>query len=392
VAEDDPALPDTWSETENVVWKVAVPGLSWSSPIVWGDHVIVTSAIGEDGATPPRGFFNPAPSSAVTPDIVHRWVVVDVDLATGRIRWQTELHRGRPPISKQLKNSYASETPVTDGERVYVYWGSIGLLAALDMNGRLVWRAELGTFRTNQGWGTAASPLLYKGVLYVVNDNAERSFLAAFDARTGRELWQTGRDDVETYSTPVIWENELRTEIVTQGRFKFRSYGLDGALLWELPAIGRSPIATPVAGHGLLFLSSGYPGNQSRPVYAVRPGGAGDLSLGGRRHAREATATTPGRGGLIPAAARHETGPSCAGSRPPLPPLAAQLARRVGPVVVSERESVREQTPGDHAPGPLCVRSAPGVALNASDTLSAGRRPSAPAGWRGRPWERYAGL
>ena len=284
VADDDPALPDAWSEMDNVVWKVSVPGQGWSSPVVWGDHVFVTSAIssGNEPASP-KGLYDPGSEHRnMKSSAVHRWVTYDVDFQTGRIRWMRELHSGPPAIAKQVKNSYASETPVTDGERVYVYLGSLGLVAALDMNGRTVWTKEVGAFESRTGWGTAASPILHKDRLYIVNDNRSQSFIAAFDKNTGDEVWKVTRDEVEGYSTPVAWENELGTEIVTTGMRRVRWYSLDGKLLWELTGISDipvGPIPTPFVKHGFVYISSGYPGSAPRPAFAIRPGGSGDISL-----------------------------------------------------------------------------------------------------------------
>jgi outer membrane protein assembly factor BamB len=282
VAADDPALPDTWSETENVAWKIEIPGMGWSSPVVWGDHVFLTSAIsaGEEKA-PVTGLYDE--QGGIKSTAPHRWMVYDVDFTTGKIRWEKELRSGIPPHPKHLKNTFASETPVTDGERLYVYFGSIGLVAALDLNGKVLWTRELGMFPTNREaaeYGSAASPVLHKGRLYIVNDNLTQSFLAAFDAKTGDEIWRVNREEGGNWSTPIIWENELRTEIVIEGGVKNRSYGLDGKLLWELKGNGlTSP--TPVAKHGLLFLNAGYPGSVPRPVYAIKPGASGDISLKG---------------------------------------------------------------------------------------------------------------
>ena len=225
VADDDSALPDTWSETENVVWKVSIPGQSWSSPVVWDDHIFVTSAISSGAEPAPvRGLSDPtAENGRMKSSAVHRWMVYDVDFRTGKIRWERELHGEPPSILRHIRNSYASETPVTDGDRVYVYFGSIGLVAALDMNGRTVWTKEIGAFESQQGWGMAASPILYKDRLYIVNDNKSQSFIAAFDKNTGNEVWKVTRDEVESWSTPVAWENELRTEIVTAGMRRVRS-------------------------------------------------------------------------------------------------------------------------------------------------------------------------
>ena len=281
VADDDPALPEHWSETENVVWKTDIPGLGWSSPIVWGDHVFVTTAISSGVEPPPaKGLFDPVGDhSRNRSREVHRWMVLDLDFASGSIRWQRELHSAPPPTAKQMKNSYASETPVADGERVYVYFGSIGLVAALDFNGQPIWTRNLGAIEGRQAWGTAASPVLYKDRLYVVNDNREKSFIAAFDARTGTEVWRTEREEAENWSSPMVWENGLRAEIVTAGEGKVRSYGLDGKLLWELSGMSFSAIPTPFARHDLVYVSSGYPGSPLRPAYAIRPGASGDISL-----------------------------------------------------------------------------------------------------------------
>jgi outer membrane protein assembly factor BamB len=281
VADDDPALPDRWSETENVMWKAEVPGLGWSSPIVWGDHVFVTTAISSGvEVSPAKGLFDPLGDHGRSRSAAaHRWVLMDLDFTSGMVRWQLELHNAPPPTAKQMKNSYASETPVTDGERVYVYFGAIGLVAAVDFNGRPVWTRELGAIEGRQAWGTAASPLVHKDRLYIVNDNRMRSFIAAFDTRTGNEIWRVDREEAENWSTPIVWEHDLRTEIVTAGEGRVRSYGLDGRLLWELRGMSISTIPTPFVRHGLVYVSSGYPGSPLRPVYAIRPGAAGDISL-----------------------------------------------------------------------------------------------------------------
>jgi outer membrane protein assembly factor BamB len=282
VAADDPALPDTWNETENVVWKTPIPGMGWSSPIVWGDHVIITSAIsaGKEAA-PVKGLYDPGDEHGKTKAAAeHRWAVYDVDFNTGKVRWTRELQVGTPKILRHLKNSFASETPVSDGERVYVYFGTIGLLAALDMNGQTVWTKELGAYNGPQEFAPAASPILHGDRIYVVSDNTTESFLAAFDRKTGREIWKIRRDEVENWATPAIWTNDLRTEIVTNGRRKVRSYDLDGKLLWEFTGMTANVVPTPFSRHGLLYLSSGYPGGQVRPVYAVKPGASGDITLG----------------------------------------------------------------------------------------------------------------
>jgi outer membrane protein assembly factor BamB len=288
VAADDPALPETWSATDNIVWKASIPGRGWSSPIVWGDHVFVTAAVNATGTEEP---LKPVPSYAGRSvggpmsgrDIgsstdQHRWVVYDIEFKTGKVRWQSTVHTGVPVESKHQKNSYASETPVTDGERVYVYSGNAGLFA-LDMNGKTVWSKPMGPFKVRTGWGPASSPVVHKDRVYIVNDNDNQSFIAAYDARTGAERWKVSRDEGSNWTTPFVWENEARTEIVTAGTDKVRSYDPDGKLLWTLTGMSTIQIPTPIAAGGLLYISSGYPADPLRPVYAIRPGASGDISL-----------------------------------------------------------------------------------------------------------------
>lgn len=282
VSRDDPALPDKWSETENIAWKIDVPGQGWSSPVVWNDHVFVTTAISSAREpTPIRGFADPtADNGSMRSTAAQRWMLYDFDVRTGRIRWEREVHEGPAQIRRHVRNSYATETPVTDGERVYVYFGSVGLLAAVDLAGTPVWTKTLGAHESPQGWGMATSPLLHGGRLYIVSDNKDQSFIAAFDAKTGDQVWKVNRDETESWATPVVWEHAARTEIVMPGARHVRGYGLDGSVLWELSGMSDfGPIPTPVIQHGLMFISSGYPGSPRRPVFAVRPGASGDISL-----------------------------------------------------------------------------------------------------------------
>ena len=279
---DDPALPDTWSETENVVWKIDLPGLSWSSPVVWEDTIFVTSAISAgDEVEPIPGLYDPGDDNGATRSSeVHRWVVWNIDLHTGAVRWEREMHRAAPEIARHIKNSFASETPVTDGRRVYVYFGTAGVVAALNMSGETVWYTELGAYETTGGFGSAASPTLHGDRLYVVNDNVTRSFMVALDRDTGAEIWRVERDERgQNWATPFVWENELRTEIVTAGTQGVRSYDLDGNLLWEIHGMSGLTVPTPFSRHGLLYIGSGYPGGGLRPVYVVRPGASGDISI-----------------------------------------------------------------------------------------------------------------
>jgi len=234
-------LPETWSDTENVAWVTAIPGLGWSSPIVWDDLVILTSVVSSGEVEAPRGGLYLGGERGV-PTEEHRWVVYGVDAASGAIRWEREVHRGIPPASRHLKNTYASETPVTDGEHIYAYFGNVGLFC-LDMDGRLVWSLPLDAVSTRAGWGTASSPVLHDNRIYVVNDNEEQSYLLALSKETGAELWRVDRDEGTNWSTPYVWEHDAGTEIVTTGTGRVRSYSLAGELLWEIG--GMSSIVAP---------------------------------------------------------------------------------------------------------------------------------------------------
>jgi outer membrane protein assembly factor BamB len=291
VAADDPRLPDSWSATENVAWKVDIPGRSWSSPVVWGDHIFILSAINTAQPSQPlnavstylaRSLGGPMTGADINrPTDEHRWVLYDIDFRTGAIRWQRPIQAAVPLQPVHQKNSFASETPVTDGERVYVYLGYLGVFA-FDMSGQPLWSKPMTAAKMRMGWGSAASPVLDDGRLYIVNDNEERSFIAAFDARTGNELWRTDRDgEGSNWSTPFVWRNDRRTEIVTTGTKKVRSYDTNGKLLWELAGMTSIHAVTPFASHGLLFVSSGYFPDALRPTYAIKPGAAGDISLKG---------------------------------------------------------------------------------------------------------------
>jgi outer membrane protein assembly factor BamB len=260
------------------MWKTDIPGIGWSSPVVWGDRIFLTSVISAVAPESPKMGLYFGGNRENIPGDEHRWMVYAVDWRTGKIVWEREVHRGIPRSSHHLKNTYASETPATDGERVYAYFGNLGMFV-FDMDGKPVWKQSWGPFRTRYGWGTAASPVLHKERVYVVNDNDDGSFLVSLDKRTGKQIWRVDRDEASNWSTPYIWENERRTEIVTTGSKRIRAYDLDGKVLWELGGMSSIVIPTPFSQLGLLFVTSGYVGDSTRPVFAVRPGARGDISL-----------------------------------------------------------------------------------------------------------------
>ena len=291
VAADDPRLRDRRSATENNAGAIDVPGRSWSSPVVWGNHVLVLTAINSEQPNPTlnavgtylaRSLGGPMTGADITkPTAEHRWVLYDVDFETGKIRWERAIHATVPQQSTHQKNCIRVRD-AGDRRRARLRLRRHSRTVAFGLDGKPEWSKPMPTPKMRMGWGTAASPVLHDGRLYIVNDNDERSFVAAFDARTGNELWRTEREgEGSNWSTPFVWRNELRTEIVTTGSKKVRSYDTRGALLWELAGMTSIHAVTPFASHGLLFVSSGYFPDPLRPTYAIKPGAAGDISLKG---------------------------------------------------------------------------------------------------------------
>lgn len=275
---DNPALPEHWSSTENVEWKMEVPGRGWSCPIVWDDKVFLTTVVTEgEMETPKKGLYFGGERKE-PPRTEHRWLVLAYDLKSGAELWRAEAKRGLPPFQTHIKNSYASETPVTDGARVYAYFGNAGLFC-YDLVGKADWVTNWPPVHTRYGWGSAASPALYKDRLFIVNDNDDNSFITALDAKTGQTLWRKERDEKSNWATPFIWENGRRVEVITAGTKRVRSYDLDGNVLWELSGMSTIAIPTPFSANGLLYVCSGYVGDKTRPIYAIKPGASGDISL-----------------------------------------------------------------------------------------------------------------
>lgn len=275
---EDKAFPDTWSPTENVAWKVEIPGRGWSSPIVWGDKIFLTAVIKEGTMEAPKKGLYFGGERLQPPSEAHRWMVYALDWKTGKVLWERQASKGVPKHSLHIKNTYSTETPVTDGERLYAYFGNLGLFC-YDLDGKELWTRPWDSYKTRFGWGPAASPVLHKERLYIVNDNEEHSFVVALDKKTGKDVWRVDRPEKSNWATPFIWENEQRTELITPGTGKVRSYDLDGKPLWELGGMSFITIPTPVAGHGLLFVSSGYVLDKARPIFAIRPGAKGDITL-----------------------------------------------------------------------------------------------------------------
>ncbi len=301
---ENPKLPVRWSKTENVEWAADVPGVGWSSPVVWGKRIFLTAATSLQKMKPPslgtdfsNDYLAELRAQGLSEEEVNKRlymrdrelpneIVISLmlycyDLESGKRLWERQIYHGSPHGARHSKNSYASETPVTDGKRVYVYYTDYGLYA-YDFAGKPIWATPLDSHRSWRDWGVGASPALHGNRLFVLNDNEQQSFLAAFDTDTGKELWRKQRSlDASTktgWSTPFVWEHRLRTEVVTLGPGVAISYGLDGTELWRAKRMAGRTIQSPFAWDDLLYLTSGTPGESNRPIVAIRAGGSGDIT------------------------------------------------------------------------------------------------------------------
>lgn len=287
VANDNRGLPSKWTKTENVKWVANVPGWGWSSPVVWQNKVFLTTVVSDEKNTQPskglylgEGVRDPAKG-------IHHWMVYCFDLETGQELWKQESHAGRPRVPRHPKSTYAAETPVTDGKRLFVLFGDLGLFC-FDLSGQPLWSKMIEPKKTLSDFGAAASPVAHEGQVFVVYDNQEQSWIASFDAKTGEEHWKTPRDETHSWATPLVWKNEIRTEIIVPGKKRNRSYSLDGKLLWEFDGkMSNLVIPSPFAAHGLCYIASGYVGDAHRPTFAIKPGASGDITPQGEFGASE---------------------------------------------------------------------------------------------------------
>ena len=279
---------DQWSETHNVAWKIDVPGEGWSCPVVWDDRVFLTVAVpvgGSEGAasTGPEEYSGGGGSRRDDlTNVTYRWQVVCIDANTGNQIWRQTAHQGRPSMGRHSSNTYATETPITDGRRVYAYFGMTGLYC-FDLDGNPLWEKDLGSFEMRAGWGTSSSPVLFVDKLFLQVDNEQQSFVVAIDAKTGGEIWRVARNEKSQYSTPIIWRNSQRNELIVGGTV-YRSYDPGtGDLLWQLDMQKGRSSATPLAVGDRLYVGTelrnrGGDDDGGGFLFAVQPGGSGDIT------------------------------------------------------------------------------------------------------------------
>jgi outer membrane protein assembly factor BamB len=283
--------PSEWSETKNVKWKVKLPGLGSSTPVVWGDRVYVLAAIPTGKKAEPAAAPAPAPAAdapaqgggrrrgggmrAAPPTEVHQFSLICLDRQTGKTVWQKVAREEVPHEGHHKDHSFSSYSPATDGKHVFAYFGSRGL-HCYDMEGNLVWQKDLGRMQTKMSFGEGSSPALHGDTLVVNWDHEGADFIAAFDKATGQEKWRQPRDEDTTWTTPLIVEHEGKAQVIVSATKKIRSYDLaTGQPIWECGGMTANVIPTPVAANGFVYAISGFRGYS---LLAIKLGRTGDLT------------------------------------------------------------------------------------------------------------------
>ena len=273
--------PSRWNveAKQNLRWKTAIPGLGHSSPVIWDDRIYVTSAIsGKDNPELKVGLYgNIAP---VEDDTKHKFMVYCVDKGSGKILWERAAYTGVPKVKRHTKATHANSTMATDGKHVVAFFGSEGLYC-YDPNGKLLWKKDFGLLDSgyfmvpSAQWGFASSPVIHDGKVIIQCDVQKDSFIAALDVKSGDEIWRNPRTDVPTWSTPAI----VGKQIVVNGFKHIAGYDLkSGMELWRMTGGGDIPVPTPVAGHGLIYITNAH--GRLAPIYAIKESAKGDITLG----------------------------------------------------------------------------------------------------------------
>ena len=286
VATAPSAPPVSWSATpaKGIAWSTAIDGLAHSSPIVWGERIYLTTAVAAEGR--PGVVLGDVSKSGVataTDTGRHTWRVIAIDRQSGKIAWNTVAHDGLPRMKHHLKASHASATPATDGRYIVALLGSEGLFA-FDMNGVRKWRTDVGVMDVGlvddptMQWGPASSPVILGDLVVVQNDRHKDSFLAAYDIHTGKEMWRAAHDDYPSWATPAVVRSGNRVEIVTNSGKHIRGFDArTGKELWRFSDNNTQvKVPTPIVAGPLVIVTGGYPPG-GRPIYAIRPGGTGDV-------------------------------------------------------------------------------------------------------------------
>lgn len=270
------------STGKGIKWKTPIPGLGLSSPIIWGDRIFLTTAVRAKGDQPLKvGLYGDI--QPVKDDSEFSWQVLCLDKKTGQILWTQTAHTGVPKIARHTKASHANSTPATDGKHVVAMFGAEGMFC-YDVDGNLLWKKDFGPIDSgffavpDAQWGFGSSPIMHDGKVILQCDVQKDSFIAAFDARTGGEIWRTPRKEVPTWGSPTIVDAGGVVQVVANGWKHIGGYDLKtGKELWKLEGGGDIPVPTPVCGHGLIYITNAH--GFMAPIYAIKPTARGEIVL-----------------------------------------------------------------------------------------------------------------
>lgn len=263
--------PTEWSENKNIRWKTAIPGQGHATPIVWGDTVFVTSAVETNKQIELAPIEEPRRrrgrrGRSAAPSSVHQFVIFAINRSDGSVRWQQTAREEVPHEGTHQTGSWAANSPITDGEHVYAYFGSRGLYC-YDMQGNLQWEKDLGDMSTRRSFGEGSSPALYGDVIVVNWDHEGDSFIVALDKRTGEELWKVDRDESTSWATPIVVEHNGTPQVIINATNRTRGYDLaTGKVLWECGGMTANTIPSPVTADGIVYVTSGFRGNALQAI------------------------------------------------------------------------------------------------------------------------------
>ena len=282
--------PVEWSETKNIRWKTKLPGLGHSSPVVWGSLVFVTTAEMTGAKKPFTGVTPDGAHNNMNPLFDHQFAVMAIDRQTGAVVWRRTVATRQPHESTHESATWASNSPVTDGEHVLSFFGSNGLYC-LDTGGRLLWSRDLGDMQVKHGHGEGASPLLHGETVVVNWDHEGASLIVALAKRTGEELWRQPRDEVTSWATPIVVTHDGQAQVVVSGTRRVRGYDLKtGAVIWEAGGLPGNIVASPVGADGMVFAAGSY---EKQTLLAIRLTGAKGELTGTQQIAWQKNRSTP---------------------------------------------------------------------------------------------------
>ncbi len=281
---DNAGLPETWNaqKSENIKWKVKIPGLGLSCPVVWGDKLFITTAVSEADTTDYKiGVYGSIGS--VNDTSVHEWKIYCFNKNTGEKIWEKTSYKGVPLLKRHPKSSHANCTVATDGKFVVTFFASEGLYC-YDMDGNLQWTKNFGKLKASffavpeAEWEFSSSPIIHEGIVIIQCDVLENSFVAAFDVKTGKELWKKSRNEHPGWCSPNVYEDEGKTRVVLNGYKHRGAYDFEtGEEIWRMSGGGDIQVPTPILGHGMIYFNSAH--GKSAPIYAIKTNAKGDISL-----------------------------------------------------------------------------------------------------------------